>query len=490
MSYFSHLYRIVVYLGCTVVFSQLFNLALAQNKEFSPQDSTLISFIDTSQYLKIGSIRIQGNKITKSRIIQRELDFKENDSILFKNLKNSLEKTKNRIFNTQLFISVNTALIPDTANTIHLIIQVLERWYIFPAPIFELADRNFNEWWYERGRDLRRTEYGLRLDYYNFRGRNETLKFVAQFGFTQKFELGYEIPYLTRSQKIGLDIKASYATTKNLAYKTKDHKLEYIRDEDNVLRTQLEVGIGLSFRNKFYDFHFIEFQFRTYHINDTIAFLNPSYFSESKTRQHYDRIAYSYKKDIRNSVAYPLTGYYYECYIEKLGLLWTDDVNQLTIENTFSKFIPLSRRFYFATRVKLKVSLPTTQPYINFRGLGYSEDFVRGYERYTIEGQHYFLNRNTMRFKVTGGQFNFKSLIPIKQFSTIPFAIYIKAYFDWGYVQNNMIYPENTLLSNHFLRGGGAGIDIVTFYDLVFRMEYSINHLLEKGFFLSLKKDI
>ena len=61
-------------------------------------------------------------------------------------------------------------------------------------------------------------------------------------------------------------------------------------------------------------------------------------------------------------------------------------------------------------------------------------------------------------------------------------AIYLKSYFDLGYVEG---YPENfqnERLTDTWIYGYGAGIDIVTIYDLVLRFEYSFNKEGESGF--------
>jgi hypothetical protein len=60
--------------------------------------------------------------------------------------------------------------------------------------------------------------------------------------------------------------------------------------------------------------------------------------------------------------------------------------------------------------------------------------------------------------------------------------IFAKVYGDCGYVYNKYPTPTNTL-ANSFLYSGGFGVDVVTFYDLVFRFEYSFNQLGEKGLF-------
>jgi hypothetical protein len=68
-------------------------------------------------------------------------------------------------------------------------------------------------------------------------------------------------------------------------------------------------------------------------------------------------------------------------------------------------------------------------------------------------------------------------------YSTIPIRFYLKAYTDIGYTYNENNFKRNNL-SNKFLYSGGLGLDIVSIYDVVFRIECSINQLYQKGFFI------
>ena len=68
----------------------------------------------------------------------------------------------------------------------------------------------------------------------------------------------------------------------------------------------------------------------------------------------------------------------------------------------------------------------------------------------------------------------------------------MKSYVDWGYVQNYPLYEQlniNTGLSDRLLLGAGAGIDVVSLYDLVFRFEYTFTREGTKGFFFNVKKE-
>jgi hypothetical protein len=59
-----------------------------------------------------------------------------------------------------------------------------------------------------------------------------------------------------------------------------------------------------------------------------------------------------------------------------------------------------------------------------------------------------------------------------------------------GYVSNNFTNPTNKALTNTLLPGYGVGIDFVTYYDVVFRIEYGRNKQNNGGFYFYLLSDI
>jgi hypothetical protein len=83
--------------------------------------------------------------------------------------------------------------------------------------------------------------------------------------------------------------------------------------------------------------------------------------------------------------------------------------------------------------------------------------------------------------------------MPLEQFSYLPIAIYIKAFADFGYVENYPLYDEkglNQQFSNKLLRSAGVGVDMVTLYDLVLRIEYSFTNQTAAGaLFFNVKKE-
>ena len=97
--------------------------------------------------LKINNIIIKGNKRTKSNIILRELNFKKNDSISFSDFQSVIEEDKRKLINTDLFNEVQIKFLLIEEKNVDIIIEVIESIYWSPNIIFELSDRNFNDWW-------------------------------------------------------------------------------------------------------------------------------------------------------------------------------------------------------------------------------------------------------------------------------------------------------------------------------------------------------
>lgn len=457
--------------------------------------TTLLTFqepatrVDTS-YVVVQSIRFVGNVKTRERILSRELDFREGDTLRQATLPERLELNRRKVFNTNLFVTVEAVPKPVGPQTIDIEFTLKEQWYLLAFPVFTLADRNFNEWWYERGRDLRRTIYGLNLRHRNFRGRAEELKLNLEFGFANYYEFFYRLPYLDRAQKIGATFGVSYQNSKNLPYRTDGDKLVYLRSEDEWLRERFYANVIFRRRSKFYDFQYLELRYAQNRVADTVArYLNPNYLGDQRTRQRFWVLAYTYTYDFRDKAQYPLRGHFFSVGATKWGLLPGDDLNQLDLTAGYSRYLPLSKKWFAATTLKGRLSFPGTQPFLQTRGLGYQNDLVRGYELYTIDGQSFGLLRTTLKVQALDRTFFLKPLKRIRQFNTLPLAIYPNVFLDAGYVRN--AYPERNAsrLANRWLLGTGAGLDFVTWYNTVFRIHYAVNDLGEAGIRFNLTRE-
>ncbi len=460
-----------------------------QDTVLSVQSEAPTDSID-NRVLHVDRVLIIGNKVTRQRIIERELSLKPGDTISGRTLSATLMWDQNKLYNLRLFNTVSVRALTQPNNHIDLLVEVTERWYIFPVPIFELSDRNFNEWWNNYNHDLTRINYGVRVYKNNFRGRNESLRFTAQFGFYRKFDLQYRIPNLGRNQKHGLTFSFDFGAPRNLAYQTVDHRLEFLR-KDEVVREALGGSITYTYRKTFFETHSFTYNYRSSTVVDTVLQLNPIYFSGNKGSQRFSLVSYYFVSEHRDVVMYPLKGYQFTGFISKSGIFPNEDVNQLEVNLTYAFHIPVGKSYNFSNFTSVFWSTPKNQPYSIFDALGYRNLVIRGFENYVVEGPTFALNKTTFKKKIFGRSWTLGKM-PLEQFNYFPLAIYIKAFADFGYVQNYSYYEEkalNTRLSNRMLLGAGAGVDLVTVYDLVFRIEYTFTQDQQGGFFLNARKE-
>jgi outer membrane protein assembly factor BamA len=452
---------------------------------------TLAKTPDTT-LLVVNRILIIGNKRTRDQIISRELSLKTGDTIRASKLAETILWDQRKIYNLRLFNVVTIRSLQITPTAIDLLVDVQERWYTWPAPIFELSDRNFTEWWQNYNHDLGRVNFGLRLDQFNVRGRNETLRLVAQFGFSQRFELSYTIPYLDKRQKQGLIINFDYSNPKNIAALTEDHKLVFVRDSQP-LRRSLGAQVSYTYRKSFFETHVFSIGFKNTEVTDTVLKKNPNYFNGNALSQRYGSLSYSFRSEHRDVVMYPLKGYQFSATVQRNGFGFEGNVSQWVVNLNYAYHLALKKDYYLSNFTAAYLSDPTNQPYTLYGAMGYQRQILRGYDIYVIEAPKFFVNKTTFKKKIFSRVWRYESM-PLEQFRHLPFAVYLKSFVDFGYAENYDYYQErpgllNNRLSNSFLTGYGGGLDLVVPYDVVFRFEYAFTREGVSGFFFNIKKE-
>ena len=139
--------------------------------------------------------------------------------------------------------------------------------------------------------------------------------------------------------------------------------------------------------------------------------------------------------------------------------------------------------------VSLKTTYDQGLPYYLQRGLGYGNASVRSYEYFIMDGQHYVLGRNNLKYTLMP-----ERAIPYTEnmhrlIRDFRFGIFINLIADIGYVQDDL-YGDLNSMSNELLMGTGLGIDFVSNYDMVFRIEATIHQDARPGLFLHYSKSI
>ena len=147
----------------------------------------------------------------------------------------------------------------------------------------------------------------------------------------------------------------------------------------------------------------------------------------------------------------------------------------------FKNYLPLSKKFFHSAGLIAKKSLNKKQPYFIQEALGYGY-YLRGYEYYVVDGNDFIMMQNNFKFEILPKKIKDFKFIPFSKFSKVHYAIYANAFFDCGYVQDK--YAGSQGMLDEFLYSYGLGLDFVTYYDRVMRIDFSVNKKGEKGVFL------
>ena len=204
-------------------------------------------------------------------------------------------------------------------------------------------------------------------------------------------------------------------------------------------------------------------------------------FNGSNSSGSYSKITYQFKKENRDYVEYPLNGSY--LHIEGTKYFkGSSPVEHFELLMQIERHLELKNRFFIGSSFKSKWSSEGYQPYFSQEGFGF-DDYVRGYEYYVVDGQDFWLSKTILKYALIQ-KTNFDiPYIKMKQFSKSYYSLYLGFFSDMGYVIDEQTNRENPL-SNSILWGNGISLDYVTYYDKLLRIEFSINHLGEKGLFL------
>lgn len=430
----------------------------------------------------VRKITITGDNKTREYVVMRELLFKSCDTVQDKNIEGLIKNSRNNLLNTSLFNFVEIDFIKDSiTNCYDVNISVTERWYIWPVPVFELADRNFNSWY--QTADFTRINFGLNTQWRNVTGNWDELDVITQFGKNRILALDYTFPYLNRAKTLGAGIIISESGKREIVTEISNDKQIRSFADDN-LENSLGVFARLTYRQNFYVSHLLSLGFENTKFSNNLLNLDtvsPEFkLSNSNALSAY----YKVKFDHRNIKYYPLQGWYSD--LEIRGSITpgqNNDNKYMWFKSTNRFFWPLQNRFYSGVSLTIKHT-SGNEPFHLRQCLGYGRDYVRGYEFYVVDGNGFALIKTNLKFALIPEKNFSVSFIPWYKFNKIHFASYLNIFADaaktWSDIED--LNQEN-ILPSRVLLGYGAGIDLVSYYDLVLRVEFSVNRMNEKGIF-------
>lgn len=435
----------------------------------------------TPKQFILRDLTIIGNERTQPYVFDRFIDLEPGQTIPLPELLPALDRNRKHLVRTALFTAVELAVTRVVEDSIDIEIRVAERWYYFIYPYFQLADRNFNEWWTTFDRDINRTIFGATFYMNNIRGRDERLKIMALFGFNQEFTLRYTQPFLKPGSSFGWEAETYLWRTRNLAFATRNNRLQYQRTG------AFAQSIGYGAARLLYqpDARWkasFGARFTTRNILDTIQSLNPHYLPEGNTLIHHFDLTLEMKWDNTDHIAYPLQGHRVRIQAEKLGLSRLADLSAFRLDAMAGWYRPVSRTLFTEVRAFMGFTTGQNRPYFLQHALGYQNRLVRGYELAVVDGQRFGVLQTAVKWQLVNRQLH-NSWMPVKQFANIPIGLYVRPHMDVGYSADRWNAEENPL-HNRLLLGFGLGLDLVTYYDYALSVNFSANRQGEKGLYL------
>ena len=430
----------------------------------------------------IRTIIITGNRKTKSSIILREIPFKSGDHFQLQQLVAKFEAARKQLMNTSLFHEVTVALKSFEGYYVDILVEVKERWYIFPVPYFKMVDRNINQWIVQHKASLERVNYGAKLIYNNVTGYNDKLNVWLMNGYTRQASMSYDRLYFDNKMKWGARIGLALGKNREVNYNTINNKEVFLKDTNNFINSFFRTNVEITYRRAVKTRHRFGIAYTDERVEDTIVKLNPKYFTPGYKRIRFPEIYYYMTFHNVDYIPYPLKGFEARINVGKKG--FNHAMNMWELNLVTGNYWEILPKTYLSLVSAANLKLPFKQPFFNTRMMGYKELSMQGYEYYVIDG----VAGGCLKAAFSRELFKFNIPLPKTKHQTInyiPFRIYGKIYGNTGYAYN----PEPGLnsLNNRMLYSGGFGIDIVTFYDISVKLDWSFNQLGQNGIYLHKK---
>ena len=429
----------------------------------------------------VSSINVTGNKRTKEKVITRQLTFTLDDEIDLDQLDEIIEKNENNVYNTGLFNVVKLTGKID-GDQIAFTIDVKERWYIWPIPYVDLEERTFNEWWEDK--DLDRLVYGLGVEWQNFTGWNDRLLLYGQNGYSRRISVQLRRPFIFGGPNTDALFTYRHVSNKEIGYATEDGILQLARLQDHRIRNS-HTG-SVMFTRRLSPRKQLQFSasYQYFRLHDSIQYFNPLYLTNGNRVEQYPILGFAFVNDQRDLFSFPLKGHKLSFSIRKQGLFGWGTSDFAKFSASWSHHIPIGKRLNFAYGNQTFMLLGKQVPYYDKYFVGFGS-FLRGYEYFVIDGSFVNLTKFEWKFAIIPRKIIHVPWIPFKKFQDFPLGVYISLYSDNGYVSDGTFNNLDRTLKNQHLFGYGVGLNVITIYDSLIRLEYSRNHLGFGGIFIS-----
>lgn len=446
---------------------------------YSTADGGHTPVTDSTVLFNIKEIHIEGAKQTRPKIIHRELGFAQGQQYALNVLVDRFRQAKVNLMNTGLFLDVVVALKSLQGYDASILISVKERWYIFPMPFARVVDRGLQDWARNQNMDMNRIKYGIKVTHRNFTGRNDRATLDFTHGYTRQVGLRYTGLQLDRRLHWTANLSVEFGKNRDVMYATEEGRRLNFKDPARFVHSYFRTGIEAVYRPGIFTRHTFGLGYNNENISDSVFRMNPA-FAFQKGRVHFVDLYYRMQYFGVDFIPYPTKGKAVDLLVNKRGLMPDFNLWQATLRTWVTW--PLGRKWYLNNNNVAHVKLPFKQPFITQGFLGVGNTYMQGYENFFIDGVAGGYTKWSISKNIINTTFHINSN-RIKKLSIIPFKVYAKTFANVGYVYNQENFKPN-LFNNRPLYSGGVGLDVILFYDMMLKLEWSWNHLGQNGLYL------
>ena len=430
--------------------------------------------------IRINKIQVEGNNRTKNYILLRELPYHAGDQINKDSLIILNTLSQQQLFNTSLFLSVKvTPVFPliNDSSIVDIQIQVKERWYFIPNPYFKWVDRNFSQWWNEQNRSLDRVNYGITLSQKNATGNNDKLVLGFIGGYTQQNIIQYQLPFFDKKLKYGIGGGWQNYNQKEFNYTTQKDKQVFSKTND-VVRKGYRANLNLTYRPNLFERHSLQLGYGKEQLSDSGFLIQPNFLASHKKVMTYGDITLGYTKIAFDYNAYPTSGAATELVLFQR---FSEGAPLTSIQFRKLKAHSFSKHNFIFIETNSQVKFLPNDNYLDGRLMGYGNLQMNGLEYYVVDGNAATIFKTAFHHSL--GSITVKNPLTQKFLPEVKYDFWIRIFSNLGYVYSDR--PSNTnKLSNTLIRTAGIGLDVISIYDFVLKIDYSVNQLGDKGVYL------
>jgi len=406
----------------------------------------------------IDTIIVAGNTKTEAYVILNEMTLKPGSVASHQ----AIEFDRNRIYSLGLFTRVDIDY--DTLEGQRfLFVDVSERWYLIPVPIFGFRDG-----------DPKKPYYGIGVLHSNVAGRNQKLFVSAVLGHNPSYSLFFSDPLFDRENSLYWSASTSYSRVRNRSVieAAKSGRFDELH---------FDVGGTLGKRLTLYQTLGISLGYHIVTFTDN----EPGRTVSGTGRDSYVYSSLSYLYDSRDLREYAANGFFMSLYLSKPGF-GEADVNFTRFGADLRKYIPLPLDLTLATRAHGTIVSGGVVPTYSRVYFGYGER-IRGYFKNVFEGENMLGGTVELRYPILKARTINVSMIPLpREFSVWRFGISLALFGDTGVTW----FRGERLARGDFASGYGGGIHFLLPYGIVVRTEYGFNEFRRGEFIFDVRTSI